>query len=326
MDAVSELCSKNCAMKQRYAKLTLDTSFKRAFKNKGTLKLFLEMLIPSLRVKKLRFTSTEHLSPFKDGKNSRIDIEATDSEGRHYDIEMQLANQPDFMKRMFYYSSFLVQEQITVGRSYNFRPVYIIIISAFTPDWDDEMLLHEYTIMNTKTGRTMLEDMRYLVLDLTQALDSPDENSSELDKLAYTILNMHNFHSKPDFLKGQIYDNLFKSAEMSMFEPDRLKQYLKDNMLEFDRQEQLRYAVEKATEEGMEKGMEEGMKKGRKEGMKEGMEKGMKKGMKEGMEKGMEKGAAQEKNAIARAMMEEGIPTGTIARITGLSEEQLAAL
>ena len=50
------------------------------------------------------------------------------------------------------------------------------------------------------------------------------------------------------------------------------------------------------------------------------------KGLEEGMEKGIEKGAAQSKAEIARAMLAEGLDVAIIAKCTGLTAEEVAAL
>ena len=57
-----------------------------------------------------------------------------------------------------------------------------------------------------------------------------------------------------------------------------------------------------------------------------GMKRGMEKGMEEGMEKGMEKGKAEEKQQIARNMKSFGLAPEAIAKMTGLSLEEINRL
>ena len=61
---------------------------------------------------------------------------------------------------------------------------------------------------------------------------------------------------------------------------------------------------------------------GRFEGLEEGLVKGEAKGRKEGREEGRN----AERLAIAKKMLEAGIPCGQIMSITGLSEEELQKL
>lgn len=58
------------------------------------------------------------------------------------------------------------------------------------------------------------------------------------------------------------------------------------------------------------------------EGLQEGFEKGMERGIERGMEKGIQRGIVQ----MAVKMLENGIDRHTVAAITGLSEQELAAL
>ena len=46
----------------------------------------------------------------------------------------------------------------------------------------------------------------------------------------------------------------------------------------------------------------------------------------QGLAQGLEKGRAEEKEAIARRMLSDGVPVGTVAKYTELTEEQVRAL
>ncbi|MCL2220365.1 MAG: hypothetical protein FWC23_09425 [Chitinispirillia bacterium] len=62
------------------------------------------------------------------------------------------------------------------------------------------------------------------------------------------------------------------------------------------------------------------------EAREDGLEEGIKKGVKKGMTEGRKEGMAQGMEKAARAMIAEGIPPATIARITGLSENKIRKL
>ena len=76
--------------------------------------------------------------------------------------------------------------------------------------------------------------------------------------------------------------------------------------------------MDKKFEEGHKQGLVEGEKKGHKKGLAEGEKKGHEKGLVEGEEKG--------KLKVARAMRAEGLDEKTIAKITGLTLQQVQAL
>ena len=54
--------------------------------------------------------------------------------------------------------------------------------------------------------------------------------------------------------------------------------------------------------------------------------KGLKKGLKKGLEKGIEQGASDERKKNAKAMKALGLPLETIAKVTGMSIEDIAKL
>jgi predicted transposase YdaD len=77
-------------------------------------------------------------------------------------------------------------------------------------------------------------------------------------------------------------------------------------------------------QEGREEGREEGLQEGQKKGREEGLQEGQKKGREEGLQEGQKKGRLSEKQEIARSLLAEGMPPPAVARITGLSLEDIA--
>lgn len=61
-------------------------------------------------------------------------------------------------------------------------------------------------------------------------------------------------------------------------------------------------------------------------GIKQGIEQGLKLGLQQGIQQGIKQGIEQEKLNIARQMKSEGMPIASIARYTGLPEEDLGNL
>ncbi|TCW36726.1 putative transposase/invertase (TIGR01784 family) [Thermohydrogenium kirishiense] len=72
--------------------------------------------------------------------------------------------------------------------------------------------------------------------------------------------------------------------------------------------------------------IEKGIEKGIKEGIEKGIEKGIKEGIEKGIEEGIKKGAKEEKIAIAKKLLKNGMPIDKIAEITELSEDEIKKL
>ncbi|WP_270619902.1 Rpn family recombination-promoting nuclease/putative transposase [Paenibacillus macerans] len=77
---------------------------------------------------------------------------------------------------------------------------------------------------------------------------------------------------------------------------------------------------------GYEEGLKEGLQKGLEEGLEKGLGKGIEQGIEQGIEKGIEQGIAVGMEKAALNMLREGMETSLVAKVTGLTEEQVARL
>ena len=70
---------------------------------------------------------------------------------------------------------------------------------------------------------------------------------------------MSEFKERPEGLDGEIFDLLFKSAEIVNFAARERKEYIKDMTTERDIKNQMAFAVNKGREKGLQEGREEGV-------------------------------------------------------------------
>ena len=94
----------------------------------------------------------------------------------------------------------------------------------------------------------------------------------------------------------------------------------------FSKEKKLKYEVEKMNERDIRAQREYAVREGRKEGFEKGHAEGRTEGRTEGLAEGEAKGEAKAKASVARAMLQENMPIGQIARLTGLTETQIQAL
>ena len=105
------------------------------------------------------------------------------------------------------------------------------------------------------------------------------------------------------------------------------KEEYKKSVLEYeDVQEAVRYARELGIEEGREQGLEQGLEQGREKGLEQGREQGLEQGREEGRKQGILQGEINAKRLLARNMLAEGLEPATVAKISGLTEEELQEL
>ncbi len=98
-------------------------------------------------------------------------------------------------------------------------------------------------------------------------------------------------------------------TEVAKFTKEEFQQYLKEMHFEWDT-----YAEELYTKTRIE------------EGIKKGIEQGLQQGIEQGIQKGVEQGALNAKREMAKVLKEQGIPMETIAKASGLSEDEIKLL
>lgn len=139
--------------------LKVDYAFKQLFgseRNKNITIVFLNAILQRTgrdKVKEVMFVNQEIGGEFQDDKQSRLDIIVKTQSGEHINVEMQLSNQDDMMKRTLYYWSRLFTKQLQKGKGYRtLLPTITINICNFTI-FDD--IQHYHTTYHLYEDSTM---------------------------------------------------------------------------------------------------------------------------------------------------------------------------
>ena len=114
--------------------------------------------------------------------------------------------------------------------------------------------------------------------------------------------------------EDEIFRGLFEDGRYSKLTAMEKKEYKKSVLEYADVQDAIRCAQQKSLKAGIEQGREEGGEQGREEGIEQGRE------------QGIEQGREVERRHLAINMLAEGIAPAMVARISGLTEEEVLAL
>ena len=100
--------------------------------------LLLELLqytLPEMRIQSIRDVGREIDIKFSfDAHGVRLDVSATDNEGRKIDVEMQIKDEKDIPRRMRYYSGAIDQTILEAGTDYNgLVDTAVVFITLFDP-------------------------------------------------------------------------------------------------------------------------------------------------------------------------------------------------
>ncbi|WP_285395762.1 Rpn family recombination-promoting nuclease/putative transposase [Lysinibacillus sp. fls2-241-R2A-57] len=124
---------------EKFVDLKVDYAFKQLFGNKKNKDLTIFFLNAILNrtgrraIKEVSFMSQEFSGEHRDDKQSRLDILVKTQENIAINIEIQLSNQHDMIKRTLYYWSKIYTSELKKGFGYHkLRPTITINICNFS--------------------------------------------------------------------------------------------------------------------------------------------------------------------------------------------------
>lgn len=170
-------------MKAKYINPFTDFGFKKIFGEEASKPLlldFLNALLPQQKkIVDLTFKNTEQLGQTEADRKAVYDIYCENESGEKFIVELQKAKQNYFKERTIYYSTFPIREQAEKGEwNYNLKAVYCVGILDFTFD-DYESEPEKTEVVHTIQLKNQKGKTFY-------------------DKLTYIYLEMPNFRQKED--------------------------------------------------------------------------------------------------------------------------------
>ncbi|MDE6290313.1 MAG: Rpn family recombination-promoting nuclease/putative transposase, partial [Muribaculaceae bacterium] len=231
-----------------FIKLRSDYGFKRAFgspEHAEVLRKFLNALFEDrMEVTDITFHDKEVLPPDSNGKRIVYDAYCTTSTGYHFVVEMQQDQSVLFGKRMLFYISSCIFRQGESGGSYNFDPVYLIVVTDFDMRPFERRLVNEVVLMERDTHVVFTEDFRIFFLSLSQVSDDWDCCESELERQLYLIKNMEKLNKESKPYVSREYEDMFNASEIASMAAEDIVAYRNSIMIEMERQSALEFAKE----------------------------------------------------------------------------------
>ena len=290
-----------------------DLAFKKIFgssQHKNILISFLNSVLDFKEEKTI--VDVELVNPYQvpkipELKETILDIHATNQNGEKFIVEMQRKDLGNFTKRSLYYTSKAYVEQLPKGNDYtSLKKVYFIGIVNFEI-FSSSDYISRHLIINQETNHQDLDDFEFTFIELPKFSKNLQELESILDKWIYFIKNAQDLTLIPqEYTNKAEFLDAFEVAKQTSWDKEELKVYEYMALKEFDEVNALRTAEKKGFQKGEEKGLEKGLQKG--------------------LEKGLEQGKQEEKIAIAKNLLKNGIDTATIMIATSLDRETIESL
>ena len=283
----------------------IDIAFKKIFgveENKDLLISLINSIVSNEdQVADVTLLNPYNPKNFKSDKLSILDIKAKGTDGKRFNIEIQISDEADYDKRALYYWAKLYTEQLRVSQGYSSLSKAIgIHILNFTSIPEVKNYHNVFHVTEKDSGTAYFKDLELHTIELNKFSSNGNEELSDLVVKVKSSLDMWSaFLTRNDLLR---LDNLPKELN----NPTLKKAISVLEVMNFSDEERNSYEdhlkwlmIEAST---------------------------VKKAEEKAEARGKAEGKAEEKMALVRNSLKSGLPLETISSITGLSVKEIEKL
>ncbi|MEA5141501.1 Rpn family recombination-promoting nuclease/putative transposase [Arcicella rigui] len=217
----------------RFISILSDYGFKVTFGNEADttfLKKALEALICSPSpIKKVSFIKNEISAITIDSRSGIYDIACIDESGNHFIVEMQLSEYPEFIQRMKFYALHRFNTLVKKGayRFDNLQKIYCIGILSqnIFPEIED---YHNIAVLRNKNNEIIDDQLTFVTLELAKFNKQLSNIQTNLDKLIYTMKNVHTITETsqfPSFWTEEWLHKAINEIDLRAFTPEQKLMY-----------------------------------------------------------------------------------------------------
>ncbi len=261
-----------------------DYGFKATFGNESDtrfLRKALQALIgSSIPIMHVEFLKNELSSITSDSRGGIYDLACVDAENRHFIVEMQANDYPQFMQRMKFYAFHKFNTMVKRGKYFftGLEPIYCIGILAHNIFPFEEK--HNFGTVQNQHGQIMDDQITYITYELDKFNLPISEVKTDLEKLIYTMKYLQTYTKKaptqfPDFWTEDWLDFAIKELDTRQFTPEQYMYYVMTLAKNAAAVENENKKVIAAKAEGISLGKAEGISLGKAEGISLGKAEGI---------------------------------------------------
>ena len=258
-------------------------------------------------VKDLEIIDPFNLSDNIELKESIIDIKAKTKNNETVIIEFQLCGNMDFLKRIFYYISKNVVNEVKEGENYNnVQKIISINLLDFNLKFGDKGKAHRcFKLIDTKDLNISLDLIQIHILEVKRFIEII-KNSTKEELKKNRLLSWMKFFTS---------DNL-ELIEDELKEENQIMSKVIEEYRKFTSDDKMMRAY--AAREAFLVGQKMMLRREREDGFDEGIEEGIKMGKLEGIR--------DEKYSMAKSMKTKNLDINLISEITGLTIDEIEKL
>jgi predicted transposase/invertase (TIGR01784 family) len=253
----------------------------------------------------IRYLPPELMPETPARKHSIVDVHCIDSSGASFLVEMQLNWDTDFFQRVFFNASKAYVRQLKDGEEYKLlKPVYSLnFVNGDLHKGLDEWY-HPYKFVHIYHTERVFEGLQIVFAELEKYGKQPVKGNTKMDLWMryFTEMTGRTRVPAPELLADPDIAKAIGLLEVINYNDAEL--YLYDKYWDA-------VSIE-ATWKGI--------------GWRDGEKAGVEKGLQRGLQQGLEEGRAVERRQLALNMLAEGLDPAIVAKISGLTEEELQNL
>ncbi|MCI5125544.1 MAG: Rpn family recombination-promoting nuclease/putative transposase, partial [Candidatus Electrothrix sp. AR5] len=174
-------------------------------------------------------------------------------------------------------STFPIREQAERDDwNFKLKAVYTVAILDFVFDEDKnqpEKYRYDVKLTDVDTNRIFYDKLTFIYLEMPKFKKSLEDLETRFDKWLYVIKNLNRLERLPETLRGEVFEQLFDSAEIARFTPDQVRSYEKSLKYYRDLKNSLDTAFDEGKEEGVEIGKAANQRETVTRGLKQGLDK-----------------------------------------------------
>ncbi|MDR2556023.1 MAG: Rpn family recombination-promoting nuclease/putative transposase [Fibromonadaceae bacterium] len=253
----------------KFAPLTLDFTFKKAFANEQSTELLLFLLNTFLAeklkspIKKVSIINSEQLGKTRLNRNAVFDVYCEDASGARFIVEVQVDKQEHFIRRTFYYLCMIISNLAKKGKKYDFNIPKLYSISFLDFDLDfgkncTEVVQH-LSIRNDKHPEVSYDMLQMTFVILPRFNKTESECKTVMDKILFAFKNGHKLKKAPKSFREKELRDIFSIAEISNFTESELYKYEAIMRNEYDQRAILAYAKKEGEVIGETRGLKKGI-------------------------------------------------------------------
>ena len=305
-----------------------DMGFKRIFGQEVSKNLLIDFLNDLLegekRIVNITFLDKEQPGITVDDRSCIYDIYCENENGEKFIVEMQNRGHQNFKERAIYYLSKSISNQGEKGGKWLFdlKAVYGVFFMNFHLESRQTRFRTDVSLCDLRTNEPFSDKMRFIFLDLPAFTKDEESCETDFERWIYILKNMEILQRMPFKARKSVLEELERLSELAAFSKEDRERYDESVKIYRDNLATEQWALEM----GEKKGLEKGIQIGREKGIQIGRNEGIQIGREEGIQIGQEKGTQTERLKNARGMKTAGIAPELIARITGLSMEEIQKL